>query len=134
MALSQTKEDYLKTIYILSKTKDVHVSDLADELGVSRPTVSVAIKKLEKAGYILRRPDHEILLSEKGRSIAEAVYERHSTFCGILEKLGVGAETAERDACRLEHAVSQESFQAIQHLMELAGFVRIQEDLTGSGR
>lgn len=121
MSLSQTKEDYLKAIHILSKTKNVHGSDLADELGVSRPTVSVALKKLEKAGYILRGENHEILLSEKGSAIAEAVYERHSTFRNILEKLGVGAETADRDACRLEHAVSQESFRALQQLMDLAG-------------
>ena len=121
MALSQTKEDYLNTIYVLSMTKDVHCSDLADALGVSRPTVSVALKKLENAGYILRGTGHEILLSEKGRTIAEAVYERHSTFREILEKLGVGAETAAIDACRLEHAVSQESFQALKRLMDLSG-------------
>ena len=78
MKQKKSVEDYLKTIYTLSKRKAVHGSDIAGELGVSRPTVSVALKDLAEEGYIFVDDAHEVHLTEKGKRIAEDTYERHS--------------------------------------------------------
>ena len=109
-------EDYLKIIYTLSKRKAVHGSDIVGELGVSRPTVSVALRALAEEGYVFADDGHEIYLTEKGKRIAEDTYERHSTFCRILTGLGVDEKTAAADACEMEHAVSSESYEALKTL------------------
>ena len=109
-------EDYLKVIYTLSKRKAVHGADIAGELGVSRPTVSVALKALAEEGYVFADDTHEIHLTEKGKRIAEDTYERHSTFCRLLTGLGVDEKTAAADACEMEHAVSPESYEALKTL------------------
>ena len=110
-------EDYLKTIYILSQNKDVHGADIARAIGVSRPTVCVSLKALEEEGYILMDDAHEVHLTEKGMRIAEETYERHNTFCQLLTELGVDEKTASSDACEMEHAVSNESYQALKALV-----------------
>ena len=94
----------------------MHGSDIAGELGVSRPTVSVALKDLAEEGYIFVDDAHEVHLTEKGKRIAEDTYERHSTFCRLLTGLGVDEKTAAADACEMEHAVSPESYEALKTL------------------
>lgn len=116
MKQKKTVEDYLKTIYILSKEKDVHGADIARALKVSRPTVSVALKALEEEGYVFVDEAHEIHLTEKGHRIAVETYERHNTFRQLLMGLGVDEKTASEDACEMEHAVSQKSYEAIKNL------------------
>lgn len=109
-------EDYLKTINILSKEKEVHGADIAGELKVSRPTVSVALKALAEEGYIFVDEAHEVHLTERERRIAEETYERHNTFRHLLTGLGVDEKTAAKDACQMEHAVSRESYEALKSL------------------
>lgn len=109
-------EDYLKTIYILSNQKDVHGVDIANEFGVSRPTVSVALKELAEEGYIFVDSAHEVHLTERGREIAEETYERHDMFRRLLTRLGVDEKTAAADACQMEHAVSRKSYEALKAL------------------
>ena len=116
MKQRKSVEDYLKIIYMLSKRKAVHGSDVAGELGVSRPTVSVALKALAEEGYVFVDGTYEVHLTEKGKRIAEDTYERHSTFCRLLTGLGVDEKTAAADACEMEHAVSPESYKALKAL------------------
>mgnify|MGYP003102577682 CR=1 FL=1 len=111
MKQRKTVEDYLKTIYLLSKKREVHGAYIAEALGVSKPTVSIALKSLEKEGYLTRDERHAIRLTETGREIATATYERHQTFRTLLENLGVDGKTAAADASLMEHAVSPESYE-----------------------
>lgn len=121
MKQKKSVEDYLKVIYMLSKRKAVHGADIAGELGVSRPTVSVALKALAEEGYVFADDTHEIHLTEKGKRIAEDTYERHSTFCRLLTGLGVDEKTAAADACELEHAVSSESYEVLKTFLSNFG-------------
>ena len=116
MKQRKTVEDYLKTIYLLSKKREVHGAYIAEELGVSKPTVSVSLKALEREGYLTRDENHAVCLTEAGLKIAKATYERHQTFRTLLEDLGVDGKTAAADACLMEHAVSPESYEAIKGL------------------
>lgn len=118
MKQRKTVEDYLKTIYLLSKKREVHGAYIAEELGVSKPTVSVSLKALEREGYLTRDENHAVCLTEAGLKIAKATYERHQTFQALLEDLGVDGKTAAADACQMEHAVSMESYEALKELME----------------
>ena len=116
MKLKRVTEDYLKTIYILSSKGEVHATRLAEEFGVSKPTVSVSLKSLEKDGYIIRDENRVILLTRSGKKIAKSVYKRHCVLRKMLETLGVDKTTAASDACKMEHAVSPESFKALRKL------------------
>ena len=118
MKQKKSVEDYLKVIYILSKQKEVHGSDIAGELRFSRPTVSVALKVLVEEGYIFADDTYEIHLTLKGMRIAEDTYERHDTFRKLLMSLGVDEKTAAADACEMEHAVSPASYEALKLLAE----------------
>lgn len=118
MKQKKSVEDYLKIIYILSKRKGVHGADIAGELKVSRPTVSVALKALAEEGYPFLDDVHEVHLTEKGRQIAENTYERHNTFRQLLTGLGVDEKTAAADACEMEHAVSPASYEALKRLTD----------------
>lgn len=118
MKQKKSVEDYLKIIYILSKRKGVHGADIAGELKVSRPTVSVALKALAEEGYLFLDDVHEVHLTEKGRQIAENTYERHNTFRQLLTELGVDEKTAAADACEMEHAVSPASYEALKRLTD----------------
>ena len=118
MKQKKSVEDYLKVIYILSKQKEVHGADIAGELKVSRPTVSVALKALAEEGYIFVDDAYEVHLTVKGRRVAEDTYERHDTFRRLLTVLGVDDKTAAADACEMEHAVSQASYEALKMLVE----------------
>ena len=113
---NKTIEDYLKTIYILAMKHEVHACMIADELGVSRPTVSVYLRHLENDGYITVESGKVIRLTEKGKKIAEPVYERFQILHRFLESLGVSEETAYRDACEMEHGLGDESYEALRKL------------------
>ena len=118
MQTSESSENYLETILLLSKKKPVVRSvDIATELNFKKPSVSVAMKKLRLNNHIDVSPEGYITLTESGQQIAERVYERHSTITSWLIHLGVNPVIAAEDACRMEHVISEESFEAIkQHL------------------
>lgn len=117
MKQRKTVEDYLKTIYLLQRQNGcVRGVDIAARLDVSKPTVSVSLKGLEKEGYLFLDDAHEVHLTDTGQKIAEATYERHQTFQSLLENLGVDGKTAAADACQMEHAVSPESYEALKEL------------------
>ena len=116
--MKRTTEDYLKTIYNLArKHSGVRGVEIAEELNVSRPTVSVTLKRLTEEGYITRNPEHEQFLTEKGRKDAENTLKKNHMFKALLTKLGVDEKTAEADACEMEHAVSTESYEALRLLI-----------------
>lgn len=115
MKIQKSAEDYLETILILYQRKgNVHAIDIANELSFSKPSVSVAMKNLKENGYITINESNEITLTESGRSIAEMIYERHTLLSQWLTTLGVPAEIAAEDACKMEHVISPESFDAIK--------------------
>lgn len=111
----ESVEDYLETILLLSKRlSEVRSIDIATELGYSKPSVSVAMKNLKARNYIVVSENGYITLTEDGRALAESVYERHSLLRDWLISLGVNPETAAADACKMEHDISPESFEAIK--------------------
>ncbi|HML36090.1 MAG TPA: metal-dependent transcriptional regulator [Bacillota bacterium] len=120
MKIQESAEMYLETILVLSQQNpSVRSIDIASELDYSKPSVSVAMKNLRENGYIHMNPDGYITLTEKGKEIAETMYERHTIISDWLIRLGVDRVTAVDDACRMEHVISAESFDAIKkHLME----------------
>ena len=97
-------------------SQEVHGVDIAGEMKVSRPTVSVALKALAEEGYIFVDETHKVHLTERGLRIAEETYERHNTFLRLLTRLGVDEKTAAADACQMEHVVSRESYEALKNL------------------
>ena len=123
MKIQESAENYLETILILGQEKPyVRSIDIANELGFSKPSVSVAMKNLRTNGYILVDENGQITLTESGRKIAETIYERHTALSDWLMKLGVDKETASEDACRIEHVISAKSFAAIKaHIKGEAG-------------
>ena len=118
MKIQESAENYLETILMLGKEKgNVRSIDIATALSFSKPSVSVAMKNLLENGYILMDKDGYIALTEKGHEIAETIYERHTLLSSFLMYLGVSRETATQDACRIEHVISPESFEALkQHV------------------
>lgn len=115
MKVHESAENYLETILILSqKNGNVRSIDIANELAFSKPSVSVAMKNLRTQGHIVVDNDGYIRLTESGRKIAETIYERHTLISNWLVHLGVPAEIAAEDACRMEHVISPESFSAIK--------------------
>lgn len=115
MALHESAEMYLETIYELSQSQSsVRSIDVAESMGYSKPSVSRAVGLLKNGGYIQVDKDGYITLTEAGLSVAEKIYERHTVLSRMLTALGVDEDTAAKDACRLEHAISDESFEAIK--------------------
>ena len=115
MKIQQSAENYLETIYMLQKSKGSCRSvDIANELGFSKPSVSVAMKNLRENGYIDVMGDGNILLLEAGKKIAEELFEKHTILTRCLTAIGVPEEIAAEDACRIEHVISKESFEAIK--------------------
>ena len=114
MALQESGEMYLETILILSKEKNtVRAVDVAEFMGFSKPSVSRALGKLREDKYIITDKDGYIAFTEKGRKIAESVYEKHVVITDLLRNLGVDDKTAETDACRIEHVISETTFEAM---------------------
>ena len=115
MNLQESGEMYLETIYVLSqKYKDVRAIDVGEYMGYSKPSVSRAMGLLKSGGYIKVDENGFITLLEPGREVAEMIYERHTLLTQFLTRLGVSPEVAAEDACKLEHVISDESFQAIK--------------------
>lgn len=115
MKIQESAEDYLENILILSESKEkVRSIDIVKKMNLSKPSVSVAMKKLRENGYINMDSDGYIELGDKGREIAEKIYERHVFISQWLEELGVQKEVAMADACRIEHVLSDETFEAIK--------------------
>lgn len=120
MQIRESAEDYLEAILVLSKKGGgVRSVDIASMLGVSKPSVSHAMKLLREGGYIAMDRYGTVTLKEKGEEIAIRIYERHTVLTTMLEGLGVSEEVAKTDACKMEHDVSDESFEKIKaHLRE----------------
>ena len=115
MSLQESGEMYLETIYILSKESDsVRSLDVAEYMGFSKPSVSRAVSLLKKGEYITADARGYLHLTEAGKEVAEKMFERHTLLTSFLEKLGVESETASRDACKMEHHISEETFSAIK--------------------
>jgi len=121
MHIQESGEMYLETIHVLFK-KNGHVRsiDVSEHMGYSKPSVSRAMGLLKNGGYITIDKDGYITLTEDGMAVAQKIYERHTLLSQLLQALGVSPETAAEDACKMEHAISDETFQAIKkHLSQM---------------
>ena len=115
MKIGESAENYLETILVLmARNGSVRSIDIANELNFSKPSISIFMKNLKAAGYIKIDNGGLITLTESGKTIAETIYERHRLLSEWLIKLGVNPETAIADACKMEHVISAESFEAIK--------------------
>ncbi len=115
MRIQESAENYLETILIIKKRcGQVRAIDIVNELSFSKPSVSVAMKNLRINGYIDVDANGNIELLEQGRLIAEKIYERHTLLTRWLTALGVNPQTAAEDACRIEHVISEETFEALK--------------------
>ena len=115
MALLESGEMYLETIHILSlKSNNVRAIDIGEDMGFSKPSVSRAMGLLIKDGYITRDEDGSIKLTKSGEKIAKRIYERHTVLTKLLVSIGVDEKTAAEDACRVEHYISDKTFNAIK--------------------
>ena len=123
MTIQESGEMYLETLLILSKESAlVRSVDIAKRMGFSKPSVSRALGLLKKAGYLSVGDDGAVRLTESGKAKAERVYERHTVLTEALVSLGVGRKAAEEDACKMEHYISDETFEAMKrHHAEFAG-------------
>lgn len=114
MVIHESAEDYLESILVLQERRGVvHSIDIVNELGYSKPSVSIAMKKLRENGYINMDAGGRITLNESGLEIANRVYTRHKTITRLFTLLGVSEETAAEDACKVEHDLSDETFRKI---------------------
>ena len=119
MIIKESAENYLEAILVIQKKKGyVRSIDIANELGFTKPSVSVAMKNFREAGYIQTDEEGAITLTEKGKKIAEDVYGRHQLIAEILISLGVDEETAYEDSCKIEHSLSQQTFTKIKEFYE----------------
>lgn len=115
MAIYESAEDYLERILILSEQMEfVRSIDIVNDMGFSKPSVSIAMKKLQIANYIEVSDKGHITLTKTGEEVAKRIYERHQVLTKILVDLGVDRETARNDACKIEHDLSDKSFEAIK--------------------
>lgn len=120
--VNESAENYLETILILSKEHPVVRSvDIAEELGFKKSSVSVAMKNLREKQHITVSKEGFITLTDSGRAIAEMIYERHELLSDWLTRLGVDPKVAVEDACRIEHVISAESFEAIKRHIGMKG-------------
>ena len=118
MALQESGEMYLETILRLTEQNGhVRSIDVSESMGYSKPSVSRAVSILKKDGYITMEPDGSLILTKSGRATAMKIYERHRVICEFLKKLGVSDETATADACKIEHVVSDETFEKIKNFI-----------------
>ncbi len=117
MKMQESPEDYLEAILVLSQELgNVRSIDVANYLGYSKPSISVAMKRLRENGFVTLDDHSNLLLTASGRSIAEKIYERHTVLSHFLISIGVDEEIAKKDACRMEHVISDESFDRIKQL------------------
>ena len=119
MHIQESGEMYLESIFVLSNQKgSVRAIDVGEYLGYSKPSVSRAMGLLKNGGFITVDKDGSINLTDAGREIAQKIYDRHTLLTGLLTQLGVSEETAAEDACKMEHAISDETFDAIKRYVE----------------
>ena len=119
MKLHASGEDYLETILVLQKKLGmVRSVDVARHMEVSKPSVCHAVATLRDGGFLMMDEDHFLHLTDVGREVAEQIYEKHRFFTDRLIEAGVDPEAAERDACRMEHVISDESFQRLKAVSE----------------
>ena len=129
MKLHASGEDYLEAILVLHKKMGtVRSVDVARHMEVSKPSVCHAVATLKKGGFLLIDVDHFLHLTDLGREVAEATYEKHRFFTDRLIEAGVDPETAERDACRIEHVISEETFERLKATRKLSGKAVITSD------
>ena len=122
MQLLESGEMYLETILILSlRDQTVRSIDVAKYMGFSKPSVSRAVGLLKEQGYISVDAEGNILLSDSGRAIAEKIYERHRVLTALLVRLGVSEQTAAEDVCKIEHDISDETFDAVKRHIDIYG-------------
>lgn len=118
--MRESGEMYLETILILSNQQNsVRSIDIAEYMNYSKPSISRAVNNLKKDGYIIIDDRGNIALTKNGRDIAEKIYERHTVLAQMFESIGVSKEVAEDDACRVEHVISDETFNAFKRHLEL---------------
>ncbi|MBQ8600739.1 MAG: metal-dependent transcriptional regulator [Clostridia bacterium] len=119
MRLQESGEMYLETIYVLSrKSKDVHSVDVGEYMGYSKPSVSRAIGLLKEGGFVQMGKDGALTLTEEGLAVAKKIYDRHTLLTAFLIHIGVDEETAAEDACKMEHDISDATFNAIKNFLE----------------
>lgn len=122
MRLQESGEMYLETIYVLSQSsKTVRAIDVGQQLGFSKPSVSRALGILKEGGYVTGNENGFLSLTESGLAVAEKIYERHRILSQVLMQLGVDEKSAAEDACRIEHVISEKSFDAIKEHMKSRG-------------
>lgn len=115
MSLQESGEMYLETIYVLLKEKqEVRAIDVGEHMGYSKPSVSRALGILKNGGYVTADKDGYLSLTEAGLEVAERTYTRHKVLTEVFVRLGVSPEQASEDACRIEHVISNESFEALK--------------------
>ena len=118
MNLQESGEMYLESIYVLLKnTPNVRSIDVVEYMNFSKPSVSRAIGLLKSGGYVTVNKDGYLSLTDVGYEVAEKIYERHKILTVFLEKIGVSSETATQDACKIEHVIIDESFEAIKQIV-----------------
>lgn len=119
MGLTSAMEDYLEAVFMVQKQKGyVRCVDVAEQLGVKKPSVSRAVKELSKSGHLVKNADGTLSLTELGLQLAEQIYEKHRFFTERLIAAGVDPATAEQDACGIEHAISAEAFQKLKKALD----------------
>ncbi|MBP3869325.1 MAG: metal-dependent transcriptional regulator [Solobacterium sp.] len=119
MNIYESAEDYLEAILMIQERKGyVRSIDIAEELQFSKASVSIAMKKLRENGYVSVDHAGKITLLKPGREIAERIYERHKVLTSLFERLGVNHDTAAKDACKVEHDLSPETFNALKRFCE----------------
>ncbi|MCD8354990.1 MAG: metal-dependent transcriptional regulator [Clostridia bacterium] len=118
MATGQSREDYLKAIYILTLMNgSVRQAEIAEYMGLSRPSVSIAVRSLEEDGYVTCE-ERDIRITQQGEDIAKRIYARYLFFTKLLVQAGVRENRAEKEACRMEHALSEDSYQKLRRFFE----------------
>lgn len=122
MVIHESAENYLESILVLQERRgQVRSIDIVNELGFSKPSVSIAMKKLRENGYISMEPDGRITLNESGLAIANRIYDRHKTITRFFMLLGVSEDVATEDACKVEHDISDETFEKIRQFVNASG-------------
>ena len=119
MTIRESAEDYLEAMLMMREQHGyIRSVDVADRLSVTKPSVSYAVKRLRENGYLLMDPDGRITLTDKGEEIAQRIYTRHRVLSEYLIEIGVPAEIAREDACKIEHDISEETLAAIRSLLK----------------
>lgn len=119
MKIKESAENYLETIMVLKQQHGyVRSIDVANHLGFAKPSVSVAMKSLREEGCVTTDENGYLSLTEKGQDIASRIYERHNIIANVLIRLGVSEQTAYEDSCKIEHDISDESFERIKEFLE----------------